>query len=475
MPSRRAPALIALSVIALTPFASAETTTAAKPAEKKIEKKVDPQRAYERVVKSVANMVDSDRAYSLAAAHKLQILNVLWEDTGRWEGSSVGPNISDVTIEVEGYRNGKKHRSYLMPVMRHDNFTDKTADVKIEKIMIPVGNQRKDGTLELVELSELLKNPAQYMSTADKGKIKGESLFAKRDTHVLVSAQHAFLPVPKEGKATFYPVIFNYQSTKKNPAVLTILVTRQGTSMTIIDNNRDTIGGDSWGQRLYFNNGGERAPLIAERMADVKASGVTANGEDAQDLTDDANVLMLIQVPLKYRQPPARKMASPSKSMDMDAPMAAPSAGYGTGAGGGGGALATESRRRGAESDVDTAVLGHGASEGPYTELDGLTIARDSRFPIRVTLQFYQATSNGVVSRDNIKAMATQIKKVYGKGDYVGSLVVPKGLDRVRPTNWTGATTAPALANVWMFPGLVERFGLGAMLPLPARPIVGVK
>jgi hypothetical protein len=31
----------------------------------------------------------------------LQLLNVLWEDTGRWEGSSVGPNISDVTIEVQ--------------------------------------------------------------------------------------------------------------------------------------------------------------------------------------------------------------------------------------------------------------------------------------------------------------------------------------------------------------------------------------
>ena len=158
------------------------------------------------------------------------------------------------------------------------------------------------------------------------------------------------------------------------------------------------------------------------------------------------------------------------KAMDVKA---APAAGYG----GGGIASATSTGRGRATSDVDTAVLGHGASEGPYTELDGLTIARDPRFPIRVTLQFYQATSNGVVSRENIKAMATQIKKVYGKGDYVGSLVVPKGLDRVRPTNWNGATAAPALAlaNIWMFPGLVERFGLGAMLPLPARPVVGIK
>ena len=38
-------------------------------------------------------------------------------------------------------------------------------------------------------------------------------------------------------------MIFNYQSTRKNPAVLTLLVTRQGTSVTIVDNARDTVGG----------------------------------------------------------------------------------------------------------------------------------------------------------------------------------------------------------------------------------------
>lgn len=487
---RRATALVAAMSLAL-PLAAADTAKAPAPTKAAkvapAPKPVDPQRAYERVVRSVANMVDSDRAYNLTSAYKLQLLNVLWEDTGRWEGSSVGPNISDVTIEVEGYKNGKKSRSYLMPVMRHDNFVDKTADIKIEKIQIPVGNHKKDGGLQLVGLADLLKDPTQYLSNAEKGKIKGESLFAKRDTHVLVSAQHAFLPVPKEGKATFWPVIFNYQSTKKNPAVLTILVTRQGTSMTIIDNARDTVTGDSWGQRLYFNNGGERAPLIAERMADVKASGVTANGEDAQDLTDDANVLMLIQVPLKYREPRPTKLKSASASMDFG--------GYANkGAGGGGGistgttaapAKSASGRAAAPVSDVDTAVLGHGATEGPYSELDGLTITRDTRFPIRVTLQFYQATSNGVINKDNVKAMAAQIKKVYGKGDYVGSLVVPSHLDRARPTNWTGdpgksptggTNAGPDLVSLYMFPGLVERFGLDVLLPMPPRPTtIGVK
>ena len=412
----------------------------------------DPARLYDRMVAKVAGMIEDERAASIARESNLQLLNVLWEDTGRWEGSSVGPNISDVTIEVEGFSRGMTHHSYLMPVMRHDNYVDKTADVKMDKILIPVGNQTKNGQLELVTLSELLKDPTKYMSSADKGKIKGGSLWAKRDTHALVSAQHAFLPVPKEGQAKFWPVIFNYQSTKKNPAVLTILVTRQGSSITIIDNDRDTIGGDSWGQRLYFNNAGERAPLIAERLTDVKSSGVTANGENAQNLGDDSNVLMLIQVPLKYREP--RRASAPMKSAvdKYDAPMQVAQNQRGGAAAPSAGGPARDT------SDVDVAVLGHGASEGPYTELDGLTVTRDARFPVRVTLQFYQATSNGVISRDNVKAMAAQIRKVYGKGDFVGSLVVPSDLDRLRPTNWTGVTSN-VNASWRDFPGLIERFG----------------
>jgi hypothetical protein len=450
---RRTAALAAaLSIVA--PAAFAQPKAKAPP---------DPAKVYDGMVKKVANMISDERAYSMASAYKLQLLNVLWEDTGRWEGSSVGPNISDVTIEVEGYSQGKTHHSYLMPVMRHDNYTDKTADVKMDKILIPVGNAKKNGQLELVSLTELLRDPVKYMTGEAKGKIKGGSLWAKRDTHALVSAQHAFLPVPKEGQAKFWPVIFNYQSSKKNPAVLTILVTRQGTSITIIDNDRDTLGGDSWGQRLYFNSGGERAPLIAERLADVKASGVTANGENAQDLNEDANVLMLIQVPLKYREPPRRSPMAYGYGGDSDAPKAKKESG----------APAAESQGQGAGrasggSDVDTAVLGHGASEGPYTELGGLTIARDTRFPVRVTLQFYQATSNGVISKDNVKAMAQQIRKVYGKGDFVGSLVVPSGVDRIRPTNWTGVSTAPFVT--WRdFPGLVERFASNLMM----RPRIG--
>jgi len=421
-----------------------------------------PDANYEEIVSSVSNMVGDGEASRMVQAKGLDLINVLWEDTGRWEGSSVGPNISDVTIEVEGANERGERRTYLMPVIRYNDYTDKTADVAIDRIYIPVGNQY-GGKLRTITLKDFLADPLKYLSLPKVGGIKGGSLLAKRDTHALVSAQHAFLPIPKDGKATFWPVIFNYVSSQKNPGVLTLLVTRQGTSATIIDNTRDTVGGGaSWGQRLYFNKDGKRAPLIAERMKDVKAKGTTANGEDAASLGEDANLLMLIQIPLEQKQV-ARPMylagEAEGDAAGYDDVAKAPAA-----AGAGGAPMQVTRDRR---SDVDTAVLGQGPTEGPYTELDGLEIERDPRFPVRVTVQFYQATSNGVVSQDDIDRMSAQIEKVYAKGDYVGSLVVPSPTDKLRPTRWDGAGPMPPEVAWSYFAGLVERFDTYGWIGIP--------
>jgi hypothetical protein len=187
-----------------------------------------------------------------------------------------------------------------------------------------------------------------------------------------------------------------------------------------------------------------RTPLTAERLSDVQSKGTTMNGESAASLGDDANLLMLIQVPLKIRIPRrAYAPPAPTKAAEAAAPMAD--------------ADGEESRRRG--SDVETAVLGHGPELGPFVELDGKTIERDPRFPVRVTIQFYQATSNGVVNRADVTRLAGQIKKVYKSADYVGSLVVPTSRDRQRPTMWTGFSKLPAGVTFASFPGLVERWG----------------
>jgi len=394
--------------------------------------------SYPETVARVASMAEDAEARALAARHGLQVLNVLWEDTGRWQGSSLGPTISDVTIEVVS-PDPQARKLALMPVLRFPNFSDRTADVPLDRIFLRVGNERKGALERVVSLRDFLATPGRWLSHPGSGTILGGSLLAPRDTHALVSAQAAFLPVPRRGTATFHPVIFNYQSTAGNPAVLTLLVTRQGTSIAVVDNGRDAVsGGRSWGQRLFFNAGGERAPLTAERISDVVDRGATANGESAASLGEDANLLLLVQVPLRHREPPRRLSLAPEA-------LPAPAAG----------ALAKTEVSR---SDMETAVLGHGDLQGPFAELAGLSVERDPRFPLRVTVQFYQATSSPRIEAGQVADLSRLIAKVYEKGDWVGSLVCPGPGDPRRPTAWDGASPPPGPVSWWDFPGLVERY-----------------
>jgi hypothetical protein len=94
-----------------------------------------------------------------------------------------------------------------------------------------------------------------------------------------------------------------------------------------------------------------------------------------------------------------------------------------------------------APSDVEAAVIGHGDVEGPFTEIDNLAIERDPDYPIRVTVQFYKATSNGVVSETDMAEIRQQIDRVYADADYVGSLVVDGPSDR--PTEHDGPKVEP--------------------------------
>jgi hypothetical protein len=237
---------------------------------------------------------------------------------------------------------------------------------------------------------------------------------------VLVSAQAAFLPVPKEGQAEFNPVIFNYQSYQGDPAVLTIVATREGTSATIIDNVRDAFpAGFSWGQRLFFNQDGERASFTGERLSDFRAQEQPSGDTPQAAGESGLNLVLIIQVPLKQKYPMEGEMMAVEESVSgFAAPM------------------------MNAKSDVEAAVIGHGEVEGPFTEIDGLNIERDPRFPIRVTVQFYKATSNGVVSSADMQEIADQIERVYEEADYVGSLVV--GGESSRPTEYDGPKTQPA-------------------------------
>ena len=363
------------------------------------EQQIASYEAYKKVVADTVAMVGERTAQELAKKNGLSIMNVTWEDVGRYKGSSVGDNITDMTIQVAQIDPQSEARSLaLMPVIRYSNFEDKSADLSLKDFSILVGNE-KGKDLRRLALKKLLEDPRKYLSKPGSWPGKRSSLLAPRDTKVLVSAQACFLPIPKSGQAEFNPAVFNYQSYAGDPAVLSILATREGTSVTVIDNERDRIGS---GQRLFFNQSGERAPFTGKRLSDFKAEGGDEGPSAKAAGEEGLNMVLLIQVPLKQKRPRRNLWVGMQAASEGVSYLAA---------------------SRGA-SDVEAAVIGHGKVEGPFTEIAGLDIERDERYPIRVTVQFYKATSNGAVSPSDMAELAGQIRRVYEQSDYVGSLVV---------------------------------------------------
>jgi len=368
---------------------------------------------YKQVIDNTASMVYNESAQQIVQKYGLNMTNVTWEDTGRYKGSCVGPNISDMTIQVQQKYPGSDQYSYTyMPVIRYDNFSDKTADISPEKFYLLIGNEKGEDLKE-VTLKDFLEDIPKYLHDPQSWQSETKSLLAERDTHVLVSAQACFLPVPKEGRAEFNPYLFNYQSLPEDPAVLTILATREGTSVSV------------GGQCLYFNQKGEKACFTGERLSDFleqnqngsEGNTVEANGESG------LNMVLLIQVPLKQKNPMNFGYCTGGEEVSLSC---------------------CQNECKKDQSDVEAAVIGHGEAKGPFTEINNLEIERDPDFPVRVTVQYYKATGNGVISEQDMEEIREQIDKTYSQADYVGSLVV-EGFTG-RPTEYNGQKTEP---NNW--------------------------
>jgi hypothetical protein len=375
---------------------------------------------FESAISRVEGMVWDEEVRAMAAGVGLDVVNVTWEDTGRTKGSVWGPNISDMTIGVRDH-SGALHP---MPVMRFDNFTDTTADLRSDRFFLRVGNER-GARLHTVTLADMLQETRSFLSDPGSWRGRGGSLWASRDEHVLVSAQACFLPIPKSGEATFTPVLYNYQSYADNPAVLTMVATREGTSVQVVENE-----GGYLSEVLWFNDEGERAPFTATRLSDFQAKGGDATSTGHEKGLD---MVLVVQVPLKQKERP-RPVYDMLGDMayEMAAPAAAPMAGEG-------------------RSSVEQAVIGHGETEGPHKEIADLAIERDPRFPVRVTVQFYKATSTGEVTEADVREVRRQIDRVYADGDYVGSLVTDGYTDR--PTEWTRRPVVePSTSAVWAEP-----------------------
>ncbi len=193
---------------------------------------------YDGVVQRVSEMTYDSELSRVCERYGLNVVNVTWEDTGRYAGSCWGPNISDLTIQVQ-HGTPRERVCTAMPVIRYPNFHDISADLDPENFYLLVGNEQGDEELTPVSLSDYVWGLRDYLHDPSDWPGRRQGLWAPRDSVVLVSAQAVFLPIPEDGEATFNPVLYNYQSYEGDPAVLAIVATREGTSAAIIDNSSE--------------------------------------------------------------------------------------------------------------------------------------------------------------------------------------------------------------------------------------------
>lgn len=390
------------------------------------------------LIRQVCAMPGDPEIIDLAFDAGLSVSHVAWEDTGRSAGSVWGPNISDVTLAVYEDPSDRRNRPHLLPVIRHPNFRDLTADVPADRFSIRVGNAREGMRARNVPLARVLAHVGDYLGDPSSVYEGRDDFRDARDTHYLVSAQFVFVPLSESGVATFAPHIFNYESRRGSPAVMTLVATREGTSITVVENVADRWGAGR-GETLYFNANGTNALYTAERRTSVAArvaSGEISLADDPTLLDQNADVMLIVQVPVRLAPPPPppRLRSDPSLDRLLERSMSS-GGGGGASSGGSGSSSGSSGRSSGRRSDVEAVVVGHAELGGRFEELRRRDIRRDPRFPVRVTVQFYRATSNGVISAADMAQVRATLDRVYSDADYIGSLVTDRPRRRATETH----------------------------------------
>lgn len=355
----------------------------------------------------VSSIVNDKQTKDLLSSYGLKSHYITYEDTARSKGSCFGPNISDMTLTVKG--SGVPRDNPKMPIIRKPNYADVTDDVPIDTFKLPVGNQNRGATKKVVSLKEFLSHLNEYTNSPTV------DLSLPRDSVVLTSSQCCVLPV--SGRDTEFAVqLFNYQSSDSDPAVLVILVSKEGTSCQVLDDSN---------QKLFFNDKGTAKWFKIERLADVREKRTGQPQQNVNSFTemkDDEkaeNVLMVIQVPLKVRKQTRSLFTNGVQNQMFDFALNEKLC------------LLSSMPTRG----MNMGVVGVGSSAGLYTGTKGLTFERDERFPIRCTFQYYRTTDQGYINERNVKDIAEQLAQQTKVSVASGSLVYSDDSKRVTEPN----------------------------------------
>ncbi len=414
------------------------------------------------LAKQINNIIHNYELKSLLNSYGLEAHQVCWEDTARTKNSSMGPNISDMTLRAE---------ETDMPVIRRPNFADITVDHPIDKFNVTIGNE-SGNELSRICFKEYLENINKYTGNNNISKLIDEN-----DLVILCSTQACMLPA-SDAEVNFNVRMFNYQTRTNNPAVLVIISSNQGTSTQILDSKTTDI---------LFNSKSKAYDFVAERLKEERKRLGKDLNSPMSDEEKERNVLFIYQIPLKVKEPERPKFVTKSPKASYISSLTSSSVLYDS---------YTNKEVNFSDNDyeegfddlplskcnysldylvnylpssckivlneseclsdseevisncamdtrtieglpkvklgLDNAMLRVSTeSKGDFIGTNGLALERDFRYPIRCTLQYYWITDSSELNENQIKQISEQLEKFYSHSSNKSSLVMS---DTNRPT-----------------------------------------
>lgn len=251
--------------------------------------------------KRVSNLAYNSTIKRQLSEYGLTIGNVTWEDTARNKNSCWGPNISDMTLVL---KDGTK-----MPVIRAPNFEDPTEDLNLSSFSVPVGNE-KGVASRMVSLDNYLRNLDTYLP--EHTSVESINLLKDDETTLLASSQCCVLPVDKKGEVEFAVQLFNYQSRAKHPAVLVLMVSKDGTSAQVVERGTTKLHFRLKDRKRWFKV--ERLQDVQERRTGQPQAKLTSFSQMTREESLE-NALLMIQIPLQVPEIVSRGCPGPWKAL----------------------------------------------------------------------------------------------------------------------------------------------------------------
>lgn len=346
-------------------------------------------------------------AQSALSSHDLKAYHVSWDDSSRDKYSSVGRNITDLTL-IAKYRT----QEINMPMIRTDRFVDHTYDAKLASF-----NVYLPGPDRVMPLSDILSNPELLGISLDTGSF----LCAKDEQVCSVRAQACFLQKMDDMPSVeFVPELYNYQSNEDHPAVLVLVISSMGVSAYLPGKKT----------RLFHNHNGQEAWLKATGLSHVRGTGQAVS---ANELTADEkreNRLLIVQIPLKVPRTERSYGVDYGAGCAMMSCMASDTVPRSI----------NKSRSRGLDAAKVSEGSQTGKAFGVLSPNKAKKLKRDESCPITITIQYYHLVNSTDLNPEEIAHVAQQLKEIQKISTAEGSNVVESTTNRpTDPANRTAA------------------------------------